>query len=100
MNEEVKEILDKFKIVIRNDLDYMLRTHNCKVLLDYITNLQNENERLKERCDYLQRRNNIINELEKWLEEKQALYGINQQGFSWGVCGETLDKLKKLKEGK
>lgn len=41
----------------------------------------------------------IINELEKWLEEKQALYGINQQGFSWGVCGEALDKLKELKEG-
>lgn len=49
--------------------------------------LINENERL----------NNIINELEKWLKEKQILYGINQQGFTWGVCGEALDKLKELK---
>lgn len=48
----------------------------------------------------IQRLNNIINELEKWLKEKQALYGINQQGFSWGVAGDCLDKLKELKERK
>ena len=59
-------------------------------LLDYIINLQEENERL----------NNIIDELEKWLKEEQALYGINQQGFSWGVAGDCLDKLKELKESK
>lgn len=45
----------------------------------------------------IERLNNIINELEKWLKEKQILYGINQQGFSWGVCGEALDKLQELK---
>ncbi len=46
----------------------------------------------------IERLNNIINELEKWLKEKQILYGINQQGFTWGVCGEALDKLQELKE--
>lgn len=46
----------------------------------------------------IDRLNNIISELEKWLKEKQILYGINQQGFSWGVCGDALDKLKELKE--
>ena len=67
-----------------------------------------EIERLKEDNEYLNkvnielstkknRLNNIINELEKWLKEKQILYGINQQGFSWGVCGEALDKLQELK---
>lgn len=45
----------------------------------------------------IERLNNIINELEKWLKENQILYGINQQGFSWGVCGEALDKLQELK---
>ena len=44
------------------------------------------------------RLNNIINELEKWLEEKQTITGINHQGFSWGVAGDCLDKLKELKE--
>ena len=41
MNKEIKEILDKFK-------DYNLTTRESKLLLDYITNLQQENERLKE----------------------------------------------------
>ena len=44
------------------------------------------------------RLNKIIDELEKCLKEKQTLYGINQQAFSWGVAGDCLDKLKELKE--
>ena len=40
----------------------------------------------------------IINKLEEYLEEKQKIYGINQQGFSWGVCGDALEYLKELKE--
>ena len=47
--------------------------------------------------DEIEKLNNIINELEKYLKEKQTLYGINQQGFSWGVAGDCLDKLKELK---
>lgn len=45
----------------------------------------------------IERLNNIINELEKWLKEAQILYGINQQGFSWGVCEDALNKLQELK---
>lgn len=56
-------------------------------------------QKLEEKDKEVMRLNNIIDELEKWLKEKQILYGINQQGFSWGVCGEVLDKLKELKEG-
>ena len=52
---------------------------------------------IKEKDKEIERLNNIINELEKWLKEKQILYGINQQGFSWGVCGEALNKLQELK---
>jgi len=80
---------------------------------------QVENRRLKERIEYLERSNNrredtiislrdelteqkdyknILNELEKWLKEKQKFYGINQQGFSWGVAGDCLNYLKELKE--
>ena len=55
MNREIKETLD-------NTLEYLeginetrntkiLTTNETKILLDYITNLQEENERLKELCD-------------------------------------------------
>ena len=84
MSDEIKEINIKFPGQI---LDYVDTREHLLELFNYITNLQEENERL----------NNIINELEKWLEEKQILYGINYQGFSWGVCGEALDKLQELK---
>lgn len=75
MNNEIKEILDKFKIVIRNDLDYMLRTHNCKILLDYITNLQQavevKNERIKEEQQEKERYIKFYNELNIWNKELQ-----------------------------
>lgn len=54
-----------------------------------LATLEKDNKRL----------NNIIDKFEDWLINKQSLYLINTQGFSWGVCGECLDKLKELKEG-
>ena len=49
----------------------------------------------------IERLNNIINELEKWLEEKQDLTcgcGITPEYiYAYENC---LDKLKELKEGK
>ena len=55
-------------------------------------------KQIDEKDKEIERLNNIINEIEKYLKEKQALYGINQQRFSWGVAGDCLDKLKELKE--
>ncbi len=46
MNDEIKEILDKCKRQIKNDLDYRVSPYQLKQLLDYITNLQQENEKL------------------------------------------------------
>ena len=58
MNDEIKEILDRLEgrknwylhqqknNGVFNDEDYM-----AYMVLDYITNLQQENERLKELCD-------------------------------------------------
>lgn len=48
-------------------------------------------------CTY-QLKNNW-NELKKWLIQLQKFKGINQQGFSWGVAQEVLDKMQEL-EGK
>jgi len=58
--------------------------------------LLREEIRLKQE---LQRKDNNWNELKKFLIDLQKLKGINQQGFSWGVCQECLDKIKEL-EGK
>lgn len=48
--------------------------------------------------DELQRKDNNWNELKEWLEQLQKLKKINQQGFSWGVAQEVLDKIKELEE--
>ena len=51
----------------------------------------------KDNCKEITRLNNIINELEKWLEK-----GIMAQDYPTKVsiiCKNTLDKLKELKEG-
>ena len=52
-----------------------------KMILDYITNLQEENDRL----------NNIINELEKWVDE----YPSEDVWYE-----HITNKLKELKENK
>ena len=117
MNDEIKEILEIFKQV---DLEQEVGgCYNCpkkdkdKIcigclnnakdkLLDYITDLQQENERL----------NNIINELEEWLDSFVIdLLGtikynndeyweiIHQEKYEDRVeiLNLVLDKLKELK---
>lgn len=49
------------------------------------------------------RLNNIINELEKWLEDYFKLLSTNADMLEQAQCDiihEILDKLKELKEGK
>jgi len=48
----------------------------------------------------LKNQDNNWNKLKKFLIDLQKLKGINQQGFSWGVCQECLDKIKELENGK
>lgn len=56
----------------------------------YIDNKEKENKQLQ----------NNWNELKKWLIQLQKFKGINQQGFSWGVAQEVLDKMKEMEKGK
>ena len=42
---------------------------------------------------------NNWNELKKWLIQLQKFKGINQQGFSWGVAQEVLNKMTELERG-
>ena len=90
MNKEIKEILDLLNFnrdTISNGTcrveDFASREQIIK-LLDYITNLQQENERL----------NTIIDELEKYLEEEK------DERYSWHYrewIRQVQDKLKELK---
>lgn len=74
MSEEIKEILDQLKDSIEypkfemptfdgSDFDYvdndtLLEPDKCKILLDYINNLQNQ----------LQQKENIIKEVREYIE--------------------------------
>ena len=56
MKDEIKEILDFIKEQIKRETlsyepDVELSKEEAKLLLDYITNLQEENEKIKELCD-------------------------------------------------
>jgi len=39
------------------------------------------------------------NSLREFVIQLQKLKGINQQGFSWGVAQEVLDKMNELEGG-
>ena len=83
MSEEIKKIKDKLEIIIRNDFDYLLRTHDCKILLDYITNLQQieqEHQKLngelrKKNKDYKSRIDKAIEYIEN-EKNKQNSVGV------------------------
>jgi predicted nucleic acid-binding Zn-ribbon protein len=91
--EEIKEILDNiFKD--ENVNGFILSDERYKELKDYITNLQQEIERL----------NNIINTFEEDLENMKM--NLRYSGTKWDndcliraeVIKQVLDKLKELKE--
>ena len=79
MNNEIKEILDKLKkkeeiylFQIKNGTSFNSDEYEAHLLLDYITNLQEENERLNTQ---LQQKENIIKEVREYIEEhKQKGY--------------------------
>lgn len=62
MNDEIKEILNRLEKIgfytsVPKELAYMttnITPQECKTILDYITNLQQENERLKEQVSEYQ----------------------------------------------
>lgn len=52
MNNEIKEILDRIETA-SEIFDCLLKPEECTELLDYITNLQHENEELKKEISFL-----------------------------------------------
>lgn len=77
MKEEIKEILDNLRFSYEQNKElyekynqdvmrYIIHLKEAKLLLDYITNLQEKYERMKENADIL---SNGYNELEKRNEK-------------------------------
>lgn len=106
MNDEIREAIMQFQTAIDfkeapMPMNYSIDLENAKILLDYITNLQKENE-AKEKV--IIKQDYVINELEKWLiNETEKLHNISGDNFTTvgqSVYQEILDKLKELKEGK
>lgn len=111
MNEEIKEILHEL------DCHGVLNGKQDRDLLNYITNLQEENKKLEknynriynENCklreqhnitdisllDENQKLNKIIDELEKWLKEDEEK---SANTWEMGRCFNVFDILDKLTE--
>lgn len=100
MNEEIKEIIESSRKIIKSNREngfdrIIMLGDDIDKLLDYITNLQEENIKLKELCNKYEEEHKttfeewkkdikIINKLQEWLEENY-------------MC-EVLTKLNELKE--
>lgn len=49
MKDEIKQMIDNLKFISEQESATIeINQNGCKVILDYITNLQEENKRLKE----------------------------------------------------
>ena len=132
MDKEVELILSKLKIVSEEQERglYLCDKEHSNLLLDYITNLQQENEKwwaiikdyemdLHDLCNKnneleqeLQRKDNIINGIKKEIneqleeyekgKEKYKNYG-NLEDYAKGLRSayiSILDKIKELESGK
>lgn len=111
MNEEIKEILDNFKSYEDrynkyNETEFIIIKRDITLLLNYITNLQEENQKLKETNEEHRKINGELrkenqklvkafDELEKWLKEDKEKAGNN---FEMGRCFNMFDILNKLTE--
>ena len=84
MSEEIKEKIKAYYIA--NDIDE---------ILNYITSLQQKAEEKNKEIDRLK---NIIDELEKWIEEHKQYQLISERYIVWE--DKLVNKLKTLKENK
>lgn len=109
MNKEIKEILDKIKDGIGKFEEYdnnaLLESDECEILLNYITNLQQENKELKKKITFNEKsRRKMQQSLMEQIENyKSRIDKAIDKLYCWG---ETLqpqfqeEMLKILQEHK
>lgn len=114
MKDEIKEILDDLRKTADNtifavcssqeELDKMpkytanflsINDRKAKLLLDYITNLQEENKRLKQKCDFYH--NEFI---EEKIKNCKAREYIKDCGYNRWCYGEAEEDLLEILQGK
>lgn len=76
-------------IDLLEELEFELRHENLKIV--------SVNKNLKEKDNEIDRLNNIINELERWLKE-DLKNNYRDAGYRHNLIIEVLDKLKELKD--
>ena len=103
MSKEIEEILEDLKGHSNNEYINPLELVDaeCKLLLDYITNLQQENERLKEEYVLLQ---NASEEYEDKLQKRidkanEYLEHFNSDEICENITGIANDLLNILQNG-
>ena len=98
MNNEIKEILDRLKN------HYVLGEEQDTFLLDYITNLEQENERLKEDNYELQK---YINEEEGFAKDENRELGLRidkaieliKNDYFEDGSGNNIDEVLNILQG-
>jgi len=98
MNDEIKEILDKMQNFIQEPIEIKmygisLLNYEVKHLLDYITNLQQENERLKEILKWKQNREAELFTIESVLETNKQLY--DERNMYKSRCEKAIKYIKQ-----
>ena len=85
MNEEIKEILDKLQEISNYAVIYNIKINSdeAKILLDYITNLQQEKEDYKERF-------NLMAKFRNKALERELIYKSK--------CEKAIELYKNCKE--
>lgn len=111
MNDEIKEILDKLNKLEYDDIHLIIceviSRRKIKILLDYITNLQQENEHLSmELNTTMIERNNYLSRCEKaneYIKENKDKYYHDwgeDDGSYYTYLDETeIDKLSNILNG-
>ena len=89
MNKEIK-------IITLGDIFKNIETEEKALSFkDFIKYLQ---QKVEQQDKEIERLNNIIDELEKWLEENKKISQAHENVLGVNISNLVLDKLKELKE--
>ena len=99
MNNDIKEILDDMKqIPIDESWALNLEDYQCKLLLNYITNLQKENKELQTSVDNCKQENEKLKIECFQLENIDYLEEINREKVLRKINDEIKDDYKQRNE--
>ena len=120
MNKEIEDALHMLLHCSLKDTEYETQVEQYNIVRNYITNLQQENKKLKERIEYLERSNNrredtileqrqeIIDLEYNWIKLKEYIekdYGFYDKliapeyGCAMGALRRIKDKMQELEQG-